>query len=231
MKKTTISTYNRTNHTLEIYPSIMAADFLHLERDLTAVKSASGIHFDVMDGHFVPNITFGSGMLNTIRRVSPLPISVHLMVEHPQEILQQLLPSLTKKDVVYLHVELPFQDLTTTIKILKRSGINCGLTLRPSTPITRINRILNSHPTIKRILILGAQPGFYGQPMSHNTLQRISYACKRPGNIKVYVDEGVTLKNAKQLKKAGASGIISGHAIFFSKGKKPASVIEALRKL
>lgn len=229
---------------LHIYPSLMAAPLDDIKGALKSIRSAEGIHFDVMDGHFVPNITFGADMLAYVKKNTALPIMVHLMVENPEKALLSLAPFLTRNDIVIIHIELGPVRIKKALAIIKRKRIHAGLTLKPSTSIEKLAPYLASSSAsrgtaagisnktksaINTVLLLGAQPGFYGQRMTSGTITRVHMLAKRFPTVRIYVDEGVTLENAKRLKQAGATGIISGKAIF--KTANPAKAIAAFHRL
>jgi ribulose-phosphate 3-epimerase len=200
-----------------IAPSILSADGNRLGEEITAVEKAGAdwIHIDVMDGHFVPNITMGPAIISALRKTTKLPFDVHLMIEKPENYIDSFAQA--GADIITVHVEAA-QHLHRTIDIIKKAGKKAGVSLNPATPLSLIEDIL---PDIDLLLIMTVNPGFGGQQFIKAALSKISKAKKMLGALSnkplLEVDGGVNLKNIAGIAKAGADVLVAGAAIFGSK--------------
>jgi ribulose-phosphate 3-epimerase len=199
-----------------ISPSILAADFNYLQAEIEKVNKsrAQWLHCDVMDGVFVPNISFGQPVLSMVAAISEKPLDVHLMIVEPEKHIDSFI-ELGAKNIT-IHYE-ACRHLHRTIYQIKDKGIRAGVTLNPHTPVGLLENIICD---VDLVLIMSVNPGFGGQKFiaeSYNKIRQLSelIAKKNSGAI-IQVDGGITLQNARQLFDAGASNLVSGTAIFKS---------------
>jgi ribulose-phosphate 3-epimerase len=197
-----------------IAPSILSADGSKLHEEIAAVEKAEAdwIHIDVMDGHFVPNITMGPAIISALRKTTKLPFDVHLMIENPENYIESF--AAAGADIITVHVEAA-NHLHRTIDIIKKSGKKAGVSLNPATPLTQIEEILAD---IDLLLIMSVNPGFGGQQFIETTLPKISKARQMlnalPNNPLLEVDGGVNLINIAGIARAGADVLVAGASIF-----------------
>jgi ribulose-phosphate 3-epimerase len=206
-----------------IAPSILSADGSRLGDEIAAVEAAGAdwIHIDVMDGHFVPNITIGPGLVASIRKATRLPFDVHLMIENPERYIDAFAEA--GSDRITIHAEAT-AHLRRTVALICEKGLKAGVSLNPTTPLVRIEPIL---PDIDLLLIMTVNPGFGGQKFIEGSLPRISQAQEMirtlAPKVLLEVDGGVTLKNLRAIADAGADILVAGSAIF-SSGDYPATI-------
>ena len=199
-----------------IAPSILSADFARLAEAVIRVEAAGAdwIHVDVMDGHFVPNLTVGPPMVEALRKVTKLPLDVHLMMTNPDSFIQEFAEA--GADYLTVHVE-ACAHLHRTVQSIKECGVKAGVTLNPATSVTTLEEIL---PEADLILIMSVNPGFGGQTFIETSLGKIARVRRLIDQAKrqplLEVDGGVTLENAGRVLKAGADVLVSGSAIFHS---------------
>ena len=197
-----------------IAPSILSADGGRLHEEITAVEKAGAdwIHIDVMDGHFVPNITMGPAIISALRKTTKLPFDVHLMIENPESYIESF--ARAGADIITVHVEAA-NHLHRTIDIIKKAGKKAGVSLNPATPLTQIEEII---PDIDLLLIMSVNPGFGGQQFIKTTLPKIIKAKKMLSTLSnkplLEVDGGVNLKNIANIARAGANVLVAGASIF-----------------
>ena len=215
---------------IKIAPSLLSADFSQLGEQIKLVEQGGAdiIHFDVMDGHFVPNITIGPVVLKSIRKCTTLPIDVHLMITDPDQYITEFAKA--GADMISVHVEV-CNELHKTVTLIKENGCKAGVVLKPETPLSEIDTIL---PSIDFVLIMSVDPGFGGQALIPHTLDKISELRKtldKKGlsHVDIEIDGGVKLDNFKRVKEAGANLIVSGSGIF--KAEDPKAVIQAMKAL
>ena len=211
-----------------IAPSILSADFSKLGDEIKAVEDAGAdwIHVDVMDGHFVPNITIGPPVIESIRKVTSLPLDVHLMIENADRYIKSF--SDAGADILSVQVE-ACPHLNRTIQIIKENKVRAGAVLNPATPLSSLEEILHE---LDMVLIMTVNPGFGGQTFIPSMLGKISNLSDIMSNyendIDLQVDGGVKPDNAGDVKEAGATVLVAGSAIFNSKDYKKA--IKSLRE-
>ncbi|MBU2914315.1 ribulose-phosphate 3-epimerase [Reichenbachiella agariperforans] len=200
---------------IQIAPSILSADFSKLGADIVMVDEggADVIHYDVMDGHFVPNITIGPLVLNSIRKCTQLPIDVHLMIENADNYIPAFAEA--GADWISVHVE-ACPHLHRSIQLIKGLGKRAGVVLNPHTPLSAIEDIL---PDVDFVLIMSVNPGFGGQSLIPSTLDKIArlkdlLIQKHLEHIEIEIDGGVKLDNIKQVIDAGTDIIVSGSGIY-----------------
>jgi ribulose-phosphate 3-epimerase len=202
---------------IKLAPSILSADFARLGEQVAEVARAGAdyIHVDVMDGHFVPNITIGAPVVASIRPLTSLPLDVHLMIEHPEQYISEFAKA--GADIITVHVE-ACPHLHGTIKSIKELGVKAGVSLNPATPLSSIEEII---PHVDLILIMSVNPGFGGQSFIPATLPKITNLRKilndRKVDAELEVDGGVTADNAPGIVKAGANVLVAGNSIFKAK--------------
>lgn len=199
-----------------IAPSILSADFSVLGEEIAAVEAAGAdwIHIDVMDGHFVPNITMGPGVVKSLRKMTVLPFDVHLMIESPEQYIQPFAEA--GSDRITVHME-ALIHLHRTVSQIKELGLKAGVSLNPATPLSFVESILTD---IDLLLIMTVNPGFGGQQFIKTMLPKIRQARELIDRfapaVLLEVDGGVTLTNMPAILKAGADVFVAGASIFGS---------------
>lgn len=204
----------------KIAPSILSADFAHLADEIAKVTEAGAdmIHVDVMDGHFVPNFTIGPPIVKAIRKVTRLPLDVHLMMTNPEDFISDFIKA--GSNYITVHVE-TCPHLHRTIQSIKEEGVKAGVTLNPATPLSSLEEILGE---VDLLLIMSVNPGFGGQSFIPSVLEKLRRARKmideRGANVELEIDGGVKVENIAAMAQAGADIFVSGSAIFQSKDYK-----------
>lgn len=212
---------------IKIAPSILAADFSCLGQQVrdAAKAGADYIHVDVMDGHFVPNISIGIPVVESLRRVTRIPLDVHLMIEKPEQYIDKF--ARAGADIITVHVEAS-THLDSTIKSIKKLGKKAGVSLNPATPLSAIDEIL---PSVDLVLVMTVNPGFGGQEFISSVVDKIDRLRQILYNRKIKaeleVDGGITARTAPIVVKAGANVLVAGSAIFNTE----TSVGAAMKKL
>jgi ribulose-phosphate 3-epimerase len=211
-----------------IAPSILSADFTKLGNEITAIESAGAdwLHIDVMDGHFVPNISMGPLVVKAAKQVAGIPLDVHLMISQPDQYISQFAKD--GADLISVHVEACIH-LNRTIDLIKSCGCKPGVVLNPATPLSTIEWVLEY---VDFVLIMSVNPGFGGQSFIPSSLDRIRLL-KEMIRIKglstlIQVDGGVTEDNIKEIAEAGADVFVAGSAIFGKKNYK--KTINAMKR-
>lgn len=205
---------------IKIAPSILSADFGRLGEEVNAVEKAGAdwIHVDVMDGHFVPNITIGPLVVEAVRKATKLPLDVHLMIENADRYIKEFADA--GADIITVHVE-ACPHLHRTIQLIKDLKVKAGVVLNPATPLFTLDEILGE---IDLVLLMSVNPGFGGQKFIPSVLEKIKLLretidlCVK--EIDLEVDGGVKAENAKAVKDAGANVLVAGSAVFNSKDYK-----------
>lgn len=211
---------NRSN--VKIAPSVLSADFAHLADSIKAVEDAGAdlIHLDIMDGHFVPNITFGPGVVAAIRKTTKLPLDVHLMITDPATFIPRFAES--GADYITVHLE-SGPHLHRNIQSIKKLNIKAGVSLNPHTSIIQVTEILGD---IDLLLLMSVNPGFGGQQFIERTLEKIRVARRLIDSAKyncvIEIDGGVNDKTGKQCIESGADILVAGDYIFKSNDYKTA---------
>lgn len=199
---------------LKIAPSILAADFSMLAEEVKCVEAlgADYIHIDVMDGHFVPNITLGPGIVKCLRPHTSLPFDVHLMIEQPDQYIKEFVEA--GADIITVHVE-ACRHLHRTLQLIKQYNIACGVVLNPHTPLEMIKHVLGD---VDWILIMSVNPGFGGQSFISDSLNKIATLNQwREAfgyQYLIEVDGGVNEETARLCEQAGADVVVAGSAVF-----------------
>ena len=216
--------------TIEIAPSILSADFAHLAREIEKVEKAGAsiLHLDIMDGHFVPNITIGPPVVASIRKITGMTLDVHLMIEKPERYLEEFIRA--GANWISVHVEADLH-IARTLQFLKDNGICAGVALNPGTSIGFLEEIL---PVADYVLIMTVNPGFGGQEFIPSTLKKIrklkSSIVSNGCQARVEVDGGIGPDNLPDIVAAGAEIIVAGSAIF-SAGKDASEAVREMRAI
>lgn len=205
-----------------ISPSILSADFANLERDIKAVETADWLHIDVMDGHFVPNITIGVPVVASIRKVTDMPLDVHLMIENPEKYIEAFAHA--GADIITFHFE-AVSDVNAVIKLIKSFGIKAGMSIKPKTPADVVFPYLNN---LDMVLVMTVEPGFGGQKFMQDCAEKIpAIKAKAQDNLIIQVDGGINAETARICTSYGANSLVAGNYIYKSADIK--SAIASLR--
>ena len=203
-----------------IAPSILSSDFANLESEIKRLEKngADWVHVDVMDGHFVPNLTIGAPVVKAIKPVTKLPMDVHLMIENPAKYVKDF--ALAGADIITFHYEATKETTFDVINIIKSYGVKVGLSIKPKTPVSAIKLYLDM---VDLVLVMTVEPGFGGQKFMEDCADKIievkAYANK---DIIVEVDGGINAETAQHCKKCGADALVAGNYVFSSDDMKEA---------
>ncbi|MGY5881438.1 MAG: ribulose-phosphate 3-epimerase [Candidatus Thorarchaeota archaeon] len=195
-------------------PSILAANFANLEADIKAAEKggADYFHLDIMDGHFVPNISFGPWVAKQMKAITDVPLDAHLMVTRPREYIPEFIDA--GVELIYPHIEADY-DVYRTVQLIVDHGARAGITLNPATSVSAVEGVID---LIDSVLLMSVCPGFGGQSFIPATMKKIRdlralLDALKP-EVRIAVDGGVTLDNVGDLRKAGADFFIAGSAVF-----------------
>ncbi len=210
---------------IRINPSILAADFANMQSELSRIAAADFVHVDVMDNHFVPNLTFGPQMVQRIQDTSPVPLDVHLMIDDPD----RWAPGYAELGVasVTFHLEAT-NDPVALARRLRDLGARAGVAVKPATDVHRLLDVLDE---FDQVLVMTVEPGFGGQSFKHETLPKLRFladeVCRREADVWLQVDGGVGESTIGRAAAAGADTFVAGSAVFGA--EDPDAAIRALR--
>jgi ribulose-phosphate 3-epimerase len=199
---------------IELAPSILSADFAHLAEQVTRAAEGGGtiIHVDVMDGHFVPNITLGPQLVKSLRKATRLPLDCHLMIENPDFYIPAFAEA--GADWMSVHQE-ACRHLDRTLNLIKNHGCSAGVVINPATPVEMLKEVLG---IVDYVLVMSVNPGFGAQPFIPGTLHKIRHLRdlreQRNLNYRIEVDGGIALNTVAQVVRAGAEILVAGNAVF-----------------
>ena len=201
-------------NTIKIAPSILSADFSRLGDEIIKIEQAGAdwIHIDIMDGHFVPNLTFGPPVVASIRKMSKLPFDVHLMVTNPQDLIEPF--AAAGADIITVHAETA-PHLHRLLQTIKAQGKKAGVSVNPSTPLTAVEEVLAD---VDMVLLMSVNPGFGGQQFIPSTIHKISrlkdMLATRKLSVDIQVDGGINTVTAPQAIAAGANILVAGSSVY-----------------
>lgn len=209
-----------------ISPSVLSADFADLGNEVKRLElsGADWVHIDVMDGHFVPNITIGAPVVRAINKISDIPLDVHLMIENPEKYIDDF--SAAGADIITVHYEAVKRDVVSVINQIKKSGIKAGLSIKPKTQPDEIREYI---PLLDLVLVMTVEPGFGGQKFMKDCADKIKQIKEysKNDNLIIEVDGGINAETALYCKNSGANALVAGSYIFSSSDIKNA--IKSLR--
>lgn len=216
---------------IKVAPSILSADFVNLERDIHHLKEcgADYVHIDVMDGLFVPNITIGIPVVAAIRKITDLPLDVHLMIDRPIRYVEQFCDA--GADIVTIHVEADtVENNQEALRMIHRKGVRAAVSIKPGTPASAVDPYMD---LMDLILVMTVEPGFGGQKFMEDMMSKVRALRKiidvRTPGVELEVDGGVNLTTGKTCVEAGANVLVAGSALF--KAENTAEFVEGLHKL
>jgi ribulose-phosphate 3-epimerase len=212
-----------------ISPSILSADFNNLGKDVLMLNQsgADWVHFDVMDGVFVPNISFGFPLIQHVKKITAKPLDVHLMIINPDPFIKSFRDA--GADILTVHYEV-CNHLHRTVGAIRQEGMKAGVCLNPATPVHVLEDIIND---VDMILLMSVNPGFGGQKFIQNTVQKViklrRLIDEKHADVLVEIDGGINLKTGKQLFDAGADVLVAGSFVFGA--ENPTSAIRQLKNI
>lgn len=210
---------------IKISPSILSADMAHLARDLERISNADYVHIDVMDGHFVPNLSYGTAIVKACKSATDIPLDVHLMVSNPDSTVDWYIDA--GADLITVHVEAS-THLHRTLGHIHERGCKAGVVLNPATPVSTLDEIIEE---VDMVLLMSVNPGFGGQkfiPQTLGKLHRLDALCTERGvRPLIEIDGGVGEANAADIAAAGADVLVAGSAVFGA--PDPAAAVDAIR--
>lgn len=211
---------------VRINPSVLSADFANMERDLQLISTADAVHVDVMDNHFVPNLTFGTQMVSRIQDTSPVPLDVHLMIENPERWAKDF--AATGADCVTFHVEAT-DDPRAVVDSIHQAGAKAGISVKPGTPIEPYLELIAD---VEQVLVMTVEPGFGGQAFMPEVLDKVSavrdHAAQLGKDLWIQVDGGVAADTIGLAAAAGANTFVAGSSVYAT-DVPPEQAIERLR--
>jgi ribulose-phosphate 3-epimerase len=214
---------------IEIAPSILASNFAKLGDEIRAVEQggADVLHVDVMDGHFVPNISIGIPVVESLRKATRLPLDVHLMIENPEQYIGEFVRAGGNRILVHQEATV---HLDRALAMIREHGAEAGAVINPATPVVMLSEVLDKVDTV---LVMSVNPGFGGQKFIPNAYEKIrqlqEWRARYNGSFRIEVDGGVDLENIAELAKAGANTFVAGTSIFHT--SDPAASARQLRQL
>lgn len=216
---------------IKVAPSILSADFVNLERDIRKLKKcgADYVHVDVMDGLFVPNISIGISVVSAIRKITDLPLDVHLMIQQPIRYVEQFCDA--GADILTIHAEADtVENNQKALRMIREKGVRAAVSIKPGTPISALEPYME---LMDMILVMTVEPGFGGQKFMEDMMEKVRALRKlmdvRMSGVELEVDGGVNLDTGKICVDAGANVLVAGSALF--KAPDTAAFIDGLHKL
>ena len=206
---------------MKISPSMLASDYANLEGELKKCESAELIHLDVMDGHFVPNISIGAPVIKAMKRACSVPFDVHLMISEPLKYIEDFVNA--GADIITFHTECE-SDINETINKILECGCKAGLAVKPATPVEAVYPYIDK---LSMVLVMTVEPGFGGQSFMENMMPKIERLRADFPDIDIQVDGGVNAETIKACAKAGANVFVAGSAVF--KSENPQETIALLK--
>jgi ribulose-phosphate 3-epimerase len=214
---------------IEIAPSILASNFAELGEEVRRVEAggAEVLHVDVMDGHFVPNISIGIPVVECLRKATRLPLDVHLMIENPEEYIDDFVKAGGNRILVHQEATV---HLDRALAMVREAGAEAGVVINPATPVAMLTDVLDKVDTV---LVMSVNPGFGGQKFIHNAFEKIrqlnQMRSRYNATFRIEVDGGVDLANVAELAQAGVNTFVAGTSVFHT--PDPAEAVQQLRKL
>jgi ribulose-phosphate 3-epimerase len=207
-----------------IAPSILSADFANLQSEIERIEKAGAdwVHIDVMDGHFVPNLTIGAPVVKGIKKATKLPFDVHLMIDAPWKYIPDFVKA--GADIITIHQEACVENLPEVIAQIKSFGVKAGVSIKPKTSVDAIKDIL---PEVDMVLVMSVEPGFGGQSFMYESLPKIKELRSLSHNLDIQVDGGINADTAKFVIEAGANILVAGSSVYGAKNIEEA--INSLR--
>lgn len=213
-----VRNFRRMSYEIIIAPSILSADFANLEKEIKSLEGASWVHIDVMDGHFVPNITIGAPVVKSLRNATDKILDVHLMIENPEKYIPDFAKA--KSDLITFHYEtIDEEKIIDIIELIHSYNIKAGLSIKPKTPPEKVFPYLNR---LDMVLIMTVEPGFGGQCFMEECASKIKIIREQNSDIIIEVDGGINKKTAKICKDFGANALVAGSYIFSASDRKEA---------
>lgn len=216
--------------TVKISPSILSADFMHFEDQIDLLENAGAdwVHVDVMDGHFVPNITMGVPLVSQLKKASDLPLDVHLMISNPLVQIPWFLDA--GADIVTFHIEAAdgMPEAGRAVEMIKDAGAKAGISIKPNTPVSAIADLIDM---LDMVLVMSVEPGFSGQKYIEGSEDKVrdvaDIAMHKGASLDIQVDGGIGLETLGRVVSAGATSLVCGNAVF--KAEDPARAIAEIR--
>ncbi|RLD15378.1 MAG: ribulose-phosphate 3-epimerase [Caldiserica bacterium] len=212
---------------MKIAPSILASSFVNLKKDIELLERSGAdiVHLDIMDGHFVPNISFGFPIVKAVRDLTSLPLDAHLMIENPEKFIDRFIDS--GVDMISVHIEGNYH-INRILNTIKKNGVKAGIAINPGTPLSFLEEVLS---IVDFVLVMSVNPGFSGQKFIDSSIEKIRKLCKirkkENFSFEIEVDGGLNFEIAKVLKEMGIDILVFGSFIF----KDIEKALEELRKI
>ena len=203
-----------------VAPSILSSDFANLERDIKKLEQngADWVHVDVMDGHFVPNLTIGAPVVKALRKVTTMPLDVHLMIENPEKYIKDF--ALAGSDLITFHYEATKEKTIDVINLIKSfDNIKVGISIKPKTKVDEIADLI---PFVDMVLIMTVEPGFGGQKFMQDCADKIKEVRKISSDVIIEVDGGINKETGKYCTDLGANALVAGNYVFSAENMKDA---------